>query len=71
MTAFVRAHARFFLVAGLFSLVVNLVGYIQSPLTYPPYLTTAPNPQQVQQATEARLRGAIPLALASTEYQIG
>ncbi|MFN8633496.1 MAG: DUF1800 domain-containing protein [Chloroflexota bacterium] len=48
-----------------------LVAYLQSPLTYPPYLVTAPNPQQVQQATDARLRGAIHLALASTEYQIG
>ncbi|MGE3913276.1 MAG: DUF1800 family protein, partial [Chloroflexota bacterium] len=48
-----------------------LVGYIQAPLTYPPAVTAAPNPQQVQMATDARLRGAIHLALATTEYQIG
>ena len=30
-----------------------------------------PNPQQVQMATDARLRGAIHLALASTEFQVG
>jgi uncharacterized protein (DUF1800 family) len=48
-----------------------LVAYVQAPLTYPPFLMAAPNPQQVRQATEARLRGAIHLALASTEYQIG
>jgi hypothetical protein len=48
-----------------------LVTYVQAPLTYPPYVTAAPNPQQVQMATDARLRGAIHLALASTEFQVG
>jgi hypothetical protein len=48
-----------------------MVAYVQSPLTYPPYVTAAPNPQQVQQATDARLRGAIHLALASTDFQVG
>jgi uncharacterized protein (DUF1800 family) len=48
-----------------------LVAYVQSPLTYPPFVVAAPNPQQVRLATDARLRGAIHLALASTDYQVG
>jgi hypothetical protein len=48
-----------------------LVAYVQSPLTFPAYVTGNPNPQQVQLATDARLRGAIHLALASTDFQIG
>ncbi|MCC7371947.1 MAG: DUF1800 domain-containing protein [Chloroflexi bacterium] len=48
-----------------------LAAYVQSPLTFPPYVTGAPNPQQIQMATDARLRGAIHLAVASTENQIG
>jgi uncharacterized protein (DUF1800 family) len=48
-----------------------LVAYIRAPLLYPPYVTAAPNPQQVQLATDARLRGAIHLALASTDFQVG
>lgn len=48
-----------------------IVAYVEAPLTYPPYVTAAPNPQQVQMAADARLRGAIHLVLASTEFQIG
>ena len=48
-----------------------LEAYVSQPLTYPPYLTAAPNPQQVAAATDARLRGTIHLALASTDFQIG
>ncbi len=48
-----------------------LVAYVQAPLAYPPFVTAAPNPQQVRLATDARLRGAIHLALASTDFQGG
>jgi uncharacterized protein (DUF1800 family) len=48
-----------------------LVDYVQSPLAYPPGFTGQPNPQQRQAATEARLRGAILLALASADFQVG
>jgi hypothetical protein len=48
-----------------------MVAYVQAPLTYPPYVPANPNPQQQQHATDARLRGAIHLALASTDFQIG
>jgi len=48
-----------------------IFAYLQSPLTYPPYVTGIPNPQQQQLATDARLRGAFTLALASTDFQIG
>ena len=48
-----------------------LTEYVEAPLTYPAYVTGTPNPRQQQQATDARLRGAIHLALASTEFQIG
>jgi hypothetical protein len=48
-----------------------LVAHVQSPLTFPPYAPPNPNPQQIQMATDARLRSAIHLALASTDFQIG
>jgi uncharacterized protein (DUF1800 family) len=48
-----------------------LVDYVQSPLTYPQGFNGQPNPQQRQAATEARLRGLILLALASSDYQVG
>jgi uncharacterized protein (DUF1800 family) len=48
-----------------------LVDYVQSPLTYPPGFNGQPNPQQRQAATDARLRGLILLALASSDYQVG
>lgn len=48
-----------------------LVSYVQSPLVFPPYVTGNPNPQQIQHATDSRLRGAIHLALASTDFQVG
>ena len=48
-----------------------LVDYVQSPLTYPQGFTGQPNAQQRQAATDARLRGAILLALASSDYQVG
>jgi uncharacterized protein (DUF1800 family) len=48
-----------------------LIDYVQSPLSFPPYVTGAPNPQQVQLAIDARLRGAIHLALISPDYQVG
>ncbi|HEY0582225.1 MAG TPA: DUF1800 domain-containing protein [Chloroflexota bacterium] len=48
-----------------------LVDYVQSPLTYPQGFNGQPNPQQRQAATEARLRGVILLALASSDYQVG
>jgi hypothetical protein len=48
-----------------------LVDYVQSPLTYAQGFNGQPNPQQRQAATEARLRGVILLALASSDYQVG
>jgi hypothetical protein len=48
-----------------------LVDYVQSPLTYPPYVKGRPNAQQTRQAIDARLRGAIHLFLVTAEYQIG
>jgi uncharacterized protein (DUF1800 family) len=48
-----------------------LVDYVQSPLTYPQGFTGQPNTQQRQAATDARLRGLILLALASSDYQVG
>ena len=48
-----------------------LVDYIQSPLNYPPGLGGQPNSQQRQAATDARLRGLILLALASSDFQVG
>ena len=39
--------------------------------TYPPGFNGQPNPQQRQAATDARLRGLILLALASSDYQVG
>jgi hypothetical protein len=48
-----------------------LVSYLQSPLDFPPYVPDKPNAQQIQLATDARLRGAIHLALASTDFQVG
>jgi uncharacterized protein (DUF1800 family) len=48
-----------------------LVDYLQSPLTYPPGFSGQPNAQQRQAAADARLRGVILLALASSDYQVG
>jgi hypothetical protein len=48
-----------------------LLDYAQSPLNYPQGFTGQPNPQQRQAATDARLRGLMLLALASTDYQVG
>ncbi len=48
-----------------------LVDYVQSPLNYPPGFNGQPNNQQRQVATDARLRGLILLALASTDFQVG
>ena len=48
-----------------------LVDYLQSPLTYPQGFNGQPNAQQRQAATDARLRGVILLALASSDYQVG
>jgi len=48
-----------------------LVAYLQSPLNYPPGFTGQPNAQQRQAAADARLRGVILLALASSDYQVG
>lgn len=48
-----------------------LVEYAQSPLTYPQGFRGQPNLQQRQAAAEARVRGLMLLALASTDYQVG
>ncbi len=48
-----------------------LVEYLAAPLTYPPYVKGPPNPQQRQLAIDARLRGAIQLALVTPEFQVG
>ena len=48
-----------------------LLQYVQSPLTYPPGFNGKPNAAQQQVATDARLRGLVLLALASTDYQVG
>ena len=48
-----------------------LLDYAKSPLTYPPGFKGQPNPQQRQAAEDARLRGLLMLALASTDYQVG
>jgi hypothetical protein len=48
-----------------------LVDYLRSGLTYPPGFNGQPNPAQQQAAAEARLRAAIHLVLASTDYQVG
>jgi uncharacterized protein (DUF1800 family) len=48
-----------------------LMDYVKSPLNYPPGFAGQPNPQQQQAAADARLRGLLLLALASTDYQIG
>ena len=48
-----------------------LVDYVQSPLTYPQGFNGQPNAQQRQAATDARKRGVILLALASSDYQVG
>jgi uncharacterized protein (DUF1800 family) len=48
-----------------------LIDYAQSPLNYPQGFNGQPNPQQRQAATDARLRGLVLLALASTDYQVG
>jgi uncharacterized protein (DUF1800 family) len=47
-----------------------LIAYVQSPLDYPEGFKGQPNPQQRQMATDARLRGLLLLALASSEYQV-
>jgi hypothetical protein len=48
-----------------------LVDYVQSPLNYPPGFNGQPNMQQRQAATDARVRGLIVLALASSDFQVG
>ena len=48
-----------------------LVDYVQSPLNYPPGFNGQPNTQQRQAATDARVRGLILLALASSDFQVG
>jgi hypothetical protein len=48
-----------------------LVEYALSPLNYPPGFNGQPNPQQRQTATDARIRGLLLLALASSDYQVG
>ena len=48
-----------------------LVEYAQSPLNFPQGFKGQPNPQQRQAATDARLRGLMLLALASSDYQVG
>jgi uncharacterized protein (DUF1800 family) len=48
-----------------------LVDYVQSPLAYPQGFNGQPNAQQRQAATDARLRGVLLLALASSDYQVG
>lgn len=48
-----------------------LIDYAQSPLNYPQGFNGQPNPQQRQAATDARLRGLMLLALASSDYQVG
>jgi hypothetical protein len=48
-----------------------LVEYAQSPLNYPQGFNGQPNPQQRQAAADARLRGLLLLALASSDYQVG
>jgi hypothetical protein len=47
------------------------VNYVKSPLDYPPGFSGQPNPQQQQNAADARLRGMMLLTLASTDYQVG
>ena len=48
-----------------------LLDYAQAPLDYPPGFKGQPNLQQRQAANDARLRGMMLLALASTDYQVG
>jgi uncharacterized protein (DUF1800 family) len=48
-----------------------LLDYAQSPLNYPAGFNGQPNTQQRQAATDARIRGLILLALASSDYQVG
>jgi uncharacterized protein (DUF1800 family) len=48
-----------------------LIDYVQSPLNYPPGFNGQPNTQQRQVATDARVRGLILLALASSDFQVG
>ena len=48
-----------------------LLDYVQSPLNYPPGFNGQPNTQQRQAATDARVRGLILLALASSDFQVG
>ncbi len=48
-----------------------LMDYAQSPLNYPQGFKGQPNPQQRQAATDARLRGLLLLALASSDFQVG
>jgi uncharacterized protein (DUF1800 family) len=48
-----------------------LVDYVQSPLTFPQGFKGQPNTQQRQAATDARIRGLMLLALASSDYQVG
>jgi hypothetical protein len=46
-----------------------LTRYLQEPLVYPAYVSGAPTEDQTRFAMEARLRGAIHLALTSVDYQ--
>jgi len=48
-----------------------LLDYAQSPLNYPQGFNGQPNPQQRHAATDARIRGFVLLALASSDYQVG
>ena len=43
--------------------------YLQEPLVYPAYVSGTPTEDQIRFAMEARLRGAIHLALTSVDYQ--
>ena len=46
-----------------------LTRYLQEPLVYPAYVSGTPTEDQTRFAMEARLRGAIHLALTSVDYQ--
>ena len=56
--------------AALWSITQAMLDYISGPLDYPPGFSGQPNPQQQQAAADARLRGVMLLALASTDYQV-
>jgi hypothetical protein len=48
-----------------------LIDYVASPLNYPQGFNGQPNPQQRQAAMDARIRGLMLLAMASSDYQVG